>query len=56
MVHLKIFVPKPKPVTDVVGESEFVIIPDPDTSVHSPVPEVATFPAIVAFGEEMQTV
>lgn len=34
MVQAKTFVPKPNPVTEVVGESELVIVPDPEINVH----------------------
>lgn len=50
MVHAKIFVPKPNPVIEVVGEREFVILPDPETNVHTPVPTVAVLAAIIVFG------
>lgn len=50
MVHWKIFVPNPKPVIDVVGERELVIVPLPETKVQTPVPTVAAFAAINVFG------
>jgi hypothetical protein len=56
IVQAKIFVPKPNPVIEVVGESELVITPVPETIVHTPVPEVATFPFIKAFGLLIQSV
>ena len=56
MVHWKIFVPNPKPVIEVVGESELVIVPLPDTNDHDPVPTTAGFAAIIAFGLEIQSV
>ena len=56
MVHAKTFVPKPKPVMEVVGESEFVMTPVPETSVHTPVPIVAVFAFINVAGEEIQSV
>ena len=56
IAHSKTLTPTPKPVTDVVGESEFVIVPDPDSNVQTPVPTVGVFAAIIAFGEEIQTV
>ena len=49
MVHAKTFVPKPKPVIDVVGESEFVIVPIPETKVQTPVPTVAVLAVIKVF-------
>ena len=56
MVHANTFVPKANPVTEVVGESELVIVPLPEINVHCPVPDVAIFPAMVTEGEEMQIV
>ena len=56
IVHAKTFVPNPKPVIDVVGESEFVIVPLPETKVHTPVPTVAVLAAINVFGLLMQSV
>ena len=50
MVHAKTFVPKPIPVTEVVGESEFVIVPEPETRVQTPVPTVAVFAVITVVG------
>ena len=41
---------------EVVGDNEFVMIPEPETKVHIPVPEVATFPAITVVGEEIHKV
>jgi hypothetical protein len=49
MVHAKTLVPDPKPVILVVGESEFVIVPLPETKVQAPVPVVAVFAAIKVF-------
>jgi hypothetical protein len=56
MVHWKIFVPVPSPVTDVIGESEFVIVPLPEIKVHAPVPIIGAFAAMVVTGFEMQSV
>ena len=56
IVHAKTFVPKPNPVIVVVGESEFVIVPIPETNVQAPVPTVAVFAFIVVVGEEIQSV
>ncbi len=56
MVHAKTLFPNPKPVMDVVGESEFVIIPVPDTNVQAPVPTKGKFAFIVAIGDEIQIV
>lgn len=54
IVHAKILFPNPKPVTDEVLESEFVIAPDPETKLHEPTPITGVFAAIIAFGELMQ--
>ena len=56
MVQAKIFVPKAKPVIVVLGRVGFVIVPEPETKVHKPVPTVAVFAAIVVVGEEIQSV
>ena len=56
MVHWKICVPAVKPVIDVVGESELVMTPVPETSVHAPVPTVAVFAFIEVVGDEIQSV
>ena len=56
MVQAKIFTPNPKPVMEVVGESELVIVPLPDINVHTPVPTVAVFAAIIVFGLVIQSV
>ena len=56
MVHAKTFVPKPNPVMEVVGESEFVIVPVPETKVQAPIPTVAVLAAIIADGVEAQIV
>ena len=50
IVQANTLFPKPKPVMEVVGESEFVITPVPETNVHAPVPTVAAFAAISVFG------
>ena len=42
------FGPTPNPVTPDVGELGEVIVPDPLTRVHNPVPVVGVFPASVA--------
>jgi len=49
MVHAKIVVPTPRPVMLVVGDREFVMVPLPETIVHTPVPLVAVFAAMVIF-------
>ena len=56
IVHAKTFVPTAKPVMEVVGESEFVMTPVPETSVHAPVPTVAVFAFIEVVGDEIQSV
>lgn len=56
IVHLKIFVPIARPVTVVPGESEFVIIPVPETNVQAPVPTAGKFPFKVVVGEDTQSV
>ena len=56
MVHAKTLFPKPNPVTEVVGKSEFVITPVPETNVQVPVPTAGKFPFIVVVGEEIQSV
>ena len=56
MVQAKTFVPKPKPVIDVVAESELVITPVPETSDHDPKPIKGTFAFINVDGEEMHSV
>ena len=56
MIHWKIFVPIDKPVIEVVGDSEFVITPVPDTNVQTPVPTVAVLAVITVVGEEIQSV
>lgn len=56
MVQAKTFIPGAKPVIEVVGESELVIVPLPEINVHAPVPTVAVLADIVAEGEEIQTV
>ena len=56
IVQAKIFVPNANPVIEVVGESEFVIVPPPEINVHSPEPAVALFAAITVLGEEIHNV
>lgn len=55
IVHLKTLLPTPNPVMLVVGESELVIVPEPEIRVHAPIPAVGVFAAIVA-PELVQTV
>jgi hypothetical protein len=56
IVHCKIFVPKPSPVTGVVGESEFVIVPLPEIRLQFPVPVIGVFAAVIRAGLEIQSV
>jgi hypothetical protein len=48
MVQRNVFAPTPSPVTMEVALDAEVIVPVPLTRLHAPVPEAATFPAIVA--------
>lgn len=48
IVHMKTFGPTPKAVTPDVGEVGVVIVPEPLTNDHDPVPTLAAFPASVA--------
>ena len=56
IVHAKTFVPKAKPVIDVFGKVGFVIVPEPETKVHKPVPTTGVFAAISVDGEEIHKV
>ena len=56
IVHAKTLFPKPKPVMDVVGESEFVIVPVPEINVHAPVPITGVFAVITVVGDEIQSI
>ena len=56
IVQAKTFVPKPIPVTDVVGDNEFVIVPLPETNDQLPVPIIGVFAFIVTFGVLKQIV
>lgn len=56
IVHSKIFNPKPKPVIDVDGDNEFVIVPEPDIKDQVPIPTVAALAFMKAFGLVIQTV
>ena len=56
IVQAKTFAPNPNPVIVVLGNNEFVIIPDPAISDHVPTPTVALLAAIIAFGLVIQTV
>ncbi len=40
----------------VVGESELVTTPVPETKVQTPVPDIGVFPFNVVVGEEIQIV
>ncbi len=46
-VHAKTFVPTVSPVMVVVGDSELVITPKPETKDQLPIPEVGELAAIV---------
>ena len=48
IVQRKVFAPTPSPVTVEVGELGIVIVPDPLTNVHVPLPTVGVLPAKVA--------
>jgi hypothetical protein len=56
MVHSKTLVPTPRPEMLVVGESELVIVPDPDRRAQEPVPTEGVFAAMTAFGLLMHKV
>ncbi len=56
IVHAKTLFPKPKPVIEVVGDNELVIVPEPEINVHAPVPTMAVLAFIVVVGEEIQSV
>ena len=56
IVHSKIFKPKPKPVIEVVGDNELVIVPEPEINDQVPTPTVAVLAFIKAFGLVIQTV
>ena len=56
MVHAKTLLPNPKPVIVVFGKVGFVIVPEPETKVHKPVPTKAVLAFIVVVGEEIQSV
>ena len=56
IVQAKTLVPKAKPVIEVVGESELVIVPLPETKVQTPVPTVAVLAVIKVFGLVIQSV
>ena len=56
IVQAKILFPKPRLVTVVFGNNEFVITPLPEINDHEPTPTAGKFPFIVADGEEIQSV
>ena len=56
MVHSNIFAPKPNPITEVVGEREFVIVPEPEIKDQVPTPTTDAFAFMKAFGLVIQTV
>lgn len=50
IVHAKTFVPSANPVIEVIGESELVIVPEPEIKLHVPTPTVAVLAVINVFG------
>jgi hypothetical protein len=56
IVHAKTLFPIPKPVIEVVGDNELVIVPEPETKVQTPVPTVAEFADINVLGLLMHKV
>ena len=50
MVHAKTLFPSPNPVTPVVGDNELLMVPIPETKVHTPVPTVAVLAVIKVLG------
>jgi hypothetical protein len=56
IVQAKTFVPNGKPVIEVEGDNELVIVPPPETNVHAPVPTVAVLAVMKVFGLEIQSV
>jgi len=56
IVQAKTFTPRFMPVTDVVGDSEFVMVPLPDIRVQTPLPTIAVLAFMKAFGLVMHTV
>ncbi len=54
MVHAKTFAPTAKPVIVVVGDSELVMTPLPETNDHAPEPTAGKFAAILTVGLEIQ--
>lgn len=56
IVHCKVFNPNPKPVTALVGELGFDIVPLPAITDHVPIPVVGVFPASTVVGLLIQRV
>ena len=56
IVQAKTLGPKPNPVIGVVGDKEFVIVPEPDSKVQAPLPITGVLAVIVAVGTLKQTV
>jgi hypothetical protein len=54
MVHSKILSPATRMETGEIGESEFVVIPEPDNKLQIPVPTVGVLAAMIVFGLVMQ--
>ena len=56
IVQANTFIPNPNPVIVVFGDNELVIVPNPETKVHTPVPTPGAFPAITVVGLDIQSV
>jgi len=56
IVQAKTFVPIARPVMVELGKVGEVIVPEPETSVHNPVPTVGVLAVIIVVGEEIQSV
>jgi hypothetical protein len=54
--QVKTVVPAVNPVSVEFGESELVIVPGPETLIHSPTPVVGVFPANIVDPVLTQTV
>jgi hypothetical protein len=53
MVHTNVLVPMLKPVTAELGAVGAVTVPDPESSVHMPLPVAGAFPARIAVEPQM---
>lgn len=56
MLHCSTLIPRPNPVTVVLGLLGLVIDPDPEITDHVPTPVVGVLPASVVVGELIQMV